>query len=153
MGKVKKVKCEVAGCSSGEDGGPFVTDEECTSVAERTAELKEHVYQVHTIAVDNIKAEAAKTTAEAAKKTAEAALINAEKSESRRSGSSRGEKKAIMQRPMIEESVSESDWSFFLADWDRYVEATDLAEDGEAAVRHLWQACSDGHFTMTGPGR
>ena len=65
-------------------------------MAERTAELKERVYQVHTIAVDNINAEAAKTTADAAKKTAEAALINAEKTESRRAGSSRGEKKAII---------------------------------------------------------
>ena len=58
--------------------------------------------------------------------------------------SRKGEKKATMQRPMIEESVSESDWSFFLPEWDRYVEVTDLSDDEEAAVRHLWQACSDG---------
>ena len=48
-----------------------------------------------------------------------------------------------MSRPTIEESISESDWSFFMAEWQRYVEATELKEDDEAAVRHLWQACSD----------
>ena len=45
MPKVKQAKCQVAGCTSGEDGGPFLTDEDCTSVSEWTAELKEHVYQ------------------------------------------------------------------------------------------------------------
>ena len=49
-----------------------------------------------------------------------------------------------MQRPTIEESVSESDWSFFLAEWERYAEATELTEDNEAAGCHLWLACSDG---------
>ena len=72
MGKVKQVKCQVAGCTSGEGGGPFLTDEECTSVTERTTEMNAHVYQVHTIAVDEVKAQAARTTAEAAKTTAEA---------------------------------------------------------------------------------
>ena len=28
--------------------------------------------------------------------------------------------------------------------WERYAKATGLTEDSEAAVRHLWQACSDG---------
>ena len=46
---VKSVKCGVKGCQGGEpdDQGnpqPFWTDPECSSVAERVQELKEHVY-------------------------------------------------------------------------------------------------------------
>ena len=70
-------------------------------------------------------------------------LVRAEKSGSR-SGTGHGEKKATMTRPTVEESISESDWSFFVAEWDRYVAAMGLAKDEAEAVRHLWQACSDG---------
>ena len=37
--------------------------------------------------------------------------------------------------------MTESDWSFFTASWERYAEACKL-EPGEE-VRHLWSACSD----------
>ena len=146
---VKSVKCGVKGCQGGEpdkDGNPtpFWSDPDCASVAERVAELQEHRIQAHTHAVDQENAAAARITAEAAKTAAEAEKLRAERNSTRESGSNRGEKKAMMARPTIEESVSESDWSFFTAEWDRYVEATDLTDDGEAAVRHLWQACSDG---------
>ena len=124
MGKVKVKLCEVAGCTSGEDGGPFQTDEDCASVSERTAELKEHVYAVHKFQVDNKTAEAAKVTAEAAKVSAEASMLQAEaakivaeKNPVARGSSDQGEKKATMSRPTVEESISESDWSFFIAEW------------------------------------
>ena len=47
-----------------------------------------------------------------------------------------------MTRPVIEEGVTEHDWSFFMAEWGRYVAATEI--EGEAAIRHLWQCCSEG---------
>ena len=145
---VKSVKCGVKGCMAGEpdaDGTPrpFWSDPDCSSVAERVEELKQHVYQAHTIEVERETAAAARITAEAAKTSAEADKLRAER-QRQPTESSRGEKKATMARPTIEESVSESDWSFFVAEWSRYVEATDLAEDEAGAVRHLWQACSDG---------
>ena len=59
MGKVKVLKCTVAGCTSGEDGCPYATEEDCTGMAERTAELKEHVYMADTIKEDQTNAEAA----------------------------------------------------------------------------------------------
>ena len=116
MGKVKQVKCNVAGCTSGEEGGPFLTDEDCTTVSERTAELKKHVYQAHTIKVDDKNAEAEKMKAEASKIAAEAAKVSAEADRVRadragtRGSTEHGEKKAIMSRPTVEESISESDW-------------------------------------------
>ena len=124
---------------------PFWTDPECSTVAERVSELKEHVYQAHTLVVDQENAAASRITAEAAKITAEAERLRVERSSARTGESTtRGEKKATMVRLTIEESVSESDWSFFEAEWSRYVDATDLSEDEAGAVRHLWQACSDG---------
>ena len=144
--KVKQVRCQVRGCTSGEDGGPFQTDEDCATVAERTAELKEHSYQVHTFGVEQEQADAARVMAEAAKGTAEAAKITAEAEKVRaertgvRQSDSQTEKKAVMQRPTIDEAVSESNWSFFEAEWCRYMVATGLDEDAVGAIRHLWQA-------------
>ena len=147
---VKSVKCGVKGCLEGEpdkDGNPkpFWTDPDCATVAERLKELEAHVYQAHTLVVDQENAAASRITAEAAKITAEAERLRVERTSARASeATTRGEKKAMMVRPTIEESVSESDWSFFEAEWSRYVDTTDLAEDEAGAVRHLWQACSDG---------
>ncbi len=85
-------------------------------------------------------------SAEAAKISAEADKVRAEKSASRKHDGrdSMGEKKAEMQRPTVDEGISESDWSFFEAEWSRYTVATGLDEDSAGAIRHLWQACSDG---------
>ena len=49
-----------------------------------------------------------------------------------------GEHKAPMPQSSLEENVMESDWSFLLAEWGRYYEATNLSKDQAAAVRHLW---------------
>ena len=40
--------------------------------------------------------------------------------------SSRGERRAPLTRPSITEDCTESDWSFFLASWGRYVDACKL---------------------------
>ncbi len=58
--RVKQVKCQVQGCTSTEDGGPFLTDEDCATVTERTAELKEHSYQVHMFDVEQEQANTAR---------------------------------------------------------------------------------------------
>ena len=43
----------------------------------------------------------------------------------------------------VEESCTESDRSFFTAEWGHYVAAVGLNSDEAKAVRHLWSACSD----------
>ena len=144
---VKKVKCQVEGCVSGEPDGdgrpqPFYTDEECKTVAERTAELAEHRNSIHTLAVETVKADAAKLEAEANKIRAETERDRASGDNRVRLGSHSGEKRAPMSRPVVEENSTESDWSFFLAKWTRCMEATGVA--GDSMIRHLWQACGDG---------
>ncbi len=74
MGKVKQDRCQDSGCTSAEDGGAFITDEDCATVTERTTELKKHSYQVHQLRVDQHQADAA----EAAKVSAAATRISAE---------------------------------------------------------------------------
>ena len=51
------------------------------------------------------------------------------------------EKRDAIPRPRIEENVTESNWSFFLAQWKRYVATTSMEPQHE--VHHLWAACSE----------
>ncbi len=54
MTRPKRVQCQVAGCKSGEDENgdkcAYWTDPDCSSVAERSADLKDHVHMVHAMA-------------------------------------------------------------------------------------------------------
>ena len=42
----------------------------------------------------------------------------------------RGERRAPMERPLIDEGITESYWSFFLAEWSCYKEATAITGEG-----------------------
>ena len=53
----------------------------------------------------------------------------------------RGERRTPLVRPSVQEDMTETDWSFFAASWERYAQACRL-EPGEE-VSHLWSACSD----------
>ena len=43
-------------------------------------------------------------------------------------------------RPTVDEGVSEGDWGFFVAQWNRYLTGTGVT--GAAATQQLWAACS-----------
>ena len=158
---MRQVKCQVPGCNSGwvdldgeEHSGPFFTDPECETVTQRQEDLAAHVKMVHDHEKEVQNAETNKTKAEAAKVEAEAKRLTAEadkyRAESERlaagavapeAGSGSGtqkERRAPMKCPTVEESCTESDWSFFTAEWGRYVEALWLDSDNAGAVRHLW---------------
>merc|ERR1712239_114631 len=95
----------------------------------------------------HLEAEAKKIAAETKKYEAETARLEAKRdgpSGGTTSVSSKGERKAPMEGPSVDEGVKEGDWSFFLAEWGRYTEAVGLSGDGPGAVRHLWSACSEG---------
>merc|ERR1712082_217500 len=95
----------------------------------------------------HLEAEAKKIAAETKKYEAETAMLEAERdgpSGGTTPASSKGERKAPMERPSVDEGVTEGDWSFFLAEWGLYMEAVGLSGDGPGAVRHLWSACSEG---------
>ena len=137
--------------------GPYLTDPDCGTVTERSEDLRTHITMVHDQGRLDKEADAKKAEADAKKIMAEVKKYEAETaravSEQDPSssqvprgpeGQPRGERKAPMERPSMDEGVTEGDWSFFLAEWERYVEAVGLKDDGPGAVRHLWSACSEG---------
>ena len=67
---VRQVKCQVAGYNAGgidEFGelisGPYISDTDCTTVAERSADMKDHVYQAQTLAKELADTEVKRTEA------------------------------------------------------------------------------------------
>ena len=143
----------VPGCEWGElneleERGPYMTPDDLATRAAVDEDMKNHVYAAHTLPMEMEKIAVSKMEMEAKKIEAEAAKILAEKAPQSDQGEhvsgpsqQRGEKKASIPRPDIEEGITESDWSFFLASWNRYVTACKL-EPGEE-ISHLWSACSE----------
>ena len=94
--------CQVPGCDQGEldemdCGTPYKTPDDLPTRTAVEEDMKNHVYQAHTLEADQEKAKAARITAEAAKTTAEIERLRAEGTPTVcDSGSARGEKKASM---------------------------------------------------------
>merc|ERR1712082_201129 len=116
--------------------------------------VHDHEKETLNIKTNETKAEAARVEAEAKELAAEADRYRAE-SERLAAGNggataagsrSEGhkERRAPMKCPVVEENCTESDWSFFVAEWTRYSTAVGLDGDEPGAIRHLWSACSDG---------
>ena len=130
------------------------------TVQERLEDLQQHVKLVHNHAKELKNQKTNDTKAEAARVEAEAKKLQVEvekyRTESGRLlaelGSTAGsatkveqkERRAPMKCPTVEENFTKSDWSFFTAEWGRYVAAVGLDGDIAWAVRHLWAPCSDG---------
>ena len=53
----------------------------------------------------------------------------------------KGERRTPLTRPSVNDDCTESDWSFFLASWGRYVNACKL--EGMEVTCHLWSTCSE----------
>ena len=51
------------------------------------------------------------------------------------------EKRAVIPRPTVDEGITESDWSFFVAQWARYKDSTGLS--GVSETQHMWAACTE----------
>ena len=149
--------CQVPGCEDGEldemdQPTPYSTPADLPTRKDVEDDMKNHIYQAHTLPMEIEKLAVSKLEMEAKKLEAEAAKILAEKapsaggslevpSESAQSrGEPRGEKKASIPRPDVEEGITESDWSFFLVRWKMYQEATRC--EGKSAIQQLWAACS-----------
>ena len=150
MTKPKSKKCQVPGCTGGDDGGTYWTDPDNNTTAERDKDLVDHVYQAHTLGKELLEVEAKKLEAAAKDVEARASQYRAETERLKQSGElgvggdqtqvSRGERKAQLDRPTIDEGATEADWSFFKSEWDRYAAATSLS--GGAALTQLWSTCS-----------
>ena len=146
--------CGFPGCDHGEPDGdgnpmPYVTPEGIATRAKVSEELKEHVHMAHELAIEQGKLEVNKLNAEAAKIQAEAAKITAEQGPGtgsvdvhpRSEGQAPVEKRAVIPRSQVEEGITESDWSFFTAQWARYKASTGLSDASE--TQHLWAACAE----------
>ncbi len=112
LNMVRQVNCQVPGCTTGGinplavfKAGPYMTDPDCETVAERAADLSSHVEMVHNHARKEKEAEARKVEADTKKLTAEADKTRAEAELTRASGnnpsgageavSQKGERKAL----------------------------------------------------------
>ena len=154
MPNARPKTCPRDGCAHGEVDdetgvrGPYTTDPACKTLQEVKEDMADHIEQAHDAVskqeVEKLKAEAELALAKSKEKEAEAKKVTAEKggvSEAGSDGHSRGERRAPLKRPEIEEDCTESDWSFFVASWDRYVKACKLNSSDE--ISHLWSACSE----------
>ena len=132
--------CDYPGCSKGgKDGSgnplPYQTEEGIPTREGVKEDLNNHVRMAHELPLKHKEAAAEELRAEADKLRAEAAKLAAEKSTGvegtgvRGQGSARTivDKRAAIPRPSIDEGVTESDWSFFAAQWTRYKTSTDLS--------------------------
>ena len=104
--------CRVSGCTLGPDGGPYVTNKECTSYASKSSDLRLHLDMDHP------------------------GWSNGETKSNEKLVREKVETK--IERPEIGEKCSDTEWQIFKAQWGRYLRATGLT--GIAATHQLW-AC------------
>ena len=78
MMKPKSKKCQVPGCTGGDDDGVYWTDPDCNTKEERDKDLVDHVYQAHTLGKELLEVEAKKTEANAKEVEARASQYRAE---------------------------------------------------------------------------
>ena len=150
MPPAARKRCDFPGCDRGEEtpeGGSdcYITPEGLPTREKVIQDLKEHVEMAHVLPMKFLEAERDKLKAEADKLNAEAAKIRAERPadhptvQTPRTTTSAPKTEKIP-RPTVEEGVSEGDWGFFTAQWNRYVDGTGI--DGITIVQQLWAACS-----------
>ena len=160
MPPAARKNCDFPGCIAGptdEDGTrtQYITPEGLATRAEVTADLLQHVEMAHILPIKLLEAQRDATQAEANKATAEAAKIREERGPGEQLPQAnpvtvqRDSKPKVesIPRPTIDEGVTESDWSFFTNQWDRYVQGTGLT-GVQRAPPH-----SKSPFTTAEPGR
>ena len=152
--------CQVPGCDLGppdDNGirGPYVTHEENATKAEVKEDLESHVEMAHKIPLQQTQTNTKQVEASTQQIQAKTKETEAE---TRRLLIERGtdvqdapvtestaqrrfqEKRDSIPRPTIEENSTESDFSFFQAQWGRYVANTYMSENQQ--MHKLWAACS-----------
>ena len=131
--------------------GPYLTDPDCGTVTERSKDLKVHIAMVDNRDRMEVEAAAKKLEVEAKKLAAQAKVYEAETARLETIGGSQAGKGGpsalgglgstalkVQRAPMrcltVEENCTESDWSFFTAEWGHYVAAVGLEDDDAGAV-------------------
>ena len=148
MPPASRNRCDFPGCNRGTptpDGSPdcYTTPEGLATHDLVKADLKEHVEMAHILPIKAMEAEEKCYRAQADLVKAEADKLRAERpapDSVTTASTTSGPKTEKIPRPMIDEGVSEGDWSFFVAQWERYVAGTSIS--GATETQQLWAACS-----------
>ena len=149
--------CDFPNCSRGPPDAnsqptPYVTPTGLRTREDVNEDLKQHVDTAHLLPIRLAEAESRKLEMEARKIEAEAARNISLREPTQHvpqevptvpTARPFSEKRDVLPRPHIELDVSESDWSFFAAQWARYVASTNLPTTSQ--IHHLW-AAADGPF-------
>lgn len=134
--------CEYPGCQGGPpdgDGvrGSYVTHPDNQKREEVMEDYKLHVEVAHKLPIEEQK------TARAALEAATAASAQEDDDVESDATSTRSrpffQKRDSIPRPSVEENSTESDWAFFIAQWKRYTEGSEMTPQQE--IQQLWAAC------------
>ena len=134
MPHATRKRCDFPGCDRGqpdEDGKPdcYTTPEGLATRELVQLDLREHVEMAHLLPIKALEAEEKKLVAQANLLNEEANRIRADRPQNQdppdtanaatRPNTSSGAKMEKIPHPTIEEGVSEGDWGFFVAQWQR----------------------------------
>ena len=140
--------CSFPGCKSGpipegeSKSGPYVTHQECMTRAEVTEDLNSHVKMVHELPLQHkqVSVQQFQAETERLKLTPQNSVdddISLDDDAPARPSRSKLE---TIPRPKISSNSTQSDWSFFVAQWARYVSGANL--NSEQKLNQLWACCS-----------
>ena len=153
--------CEYPGCALGppdpDNEGqrlPYITHEENTKKEEVAEDINRHIKMAHELPLQSSQIqlqrqqnETQQIVARTKETEAETRRIVVERGTDVESepGDVRNErpfqqKRDSIPRPSIQENSSESDFSFFTAQWVRYVKGSNMTEDQQ--LQQLWAACA-----------
>lgn len=153
--------CQVPGCSLGppgpnEEPTPYITHEDKTTKAEVKEDLDSHVEMAHRLPLQDRQnstkdkeADTAQIHARTKEKEAETRRLMVEQgtdvqdlpSQKAQQPQKFQEKRDYIPHPTIEENSTETNFSFFMAQWTRYVANTHMTENQQ--VHQLWAACTN----------
>ena len=155
MPNASRRECEYPGCVSGppregqDTNGPYLSHPECTTRAEVSEDIKNHVEMVHSLPLKQQQVQVeqykAKTERIKVQQNNQDDDVDVE-SVSTASGSTANHRKSRVRldtipRPKIQSNSTASDWSFFAAQWARYVDGSDMTDLQQ--INQLWASCSE----------
>ena len=140
--------CTVPGCKSGplvegeDEPGPYNTHVEFATRAEVTEDLRDHVKMVHELPIRAQQVQVGQYQAENERLCLTPQVSVDDEIEPEHTQTSlRRSKLESIPRPKIQSSATRSDWGFFLAQWNRYVDGSGMSKPQQ--INQLWAACSE----------
>ena len=148
MPPAARITCEVPGCQLGPipddpdaQRGPYVTHVECKTRAEVVEDLKIHIEMAHTLPMKNAEIATKQQEADTNKLLATNTSRDSDSVSTNNDHQRFNEKRDPIPRPKINTNASESDWSFFCAQWERYTAGSNMSQQQQ--LHQLWAACSE----------